>query len=264
MTKNRGSIQDKGFRSQSQLGSSGQRWRPSVFDFKAGSTCPTCQGTGKIPRGQEDELVALIPYNDDRLKSHKCRTCCYVSLVLAFLLITGGLLTAFLFPRDVQVDILDLNSTKHWVADKNASGVFDAILEVQTQLAIHNRNFFPLQVNVLNVTLSHLNYTVGILSYPLKTVNKRTHQKVNVTQNATFTGALALKIIHQCRQNWTNYIYMEASVVLDYTYLSHSSDVVNSGSYYFRCEFVHGGGHNLQLQWPASCGNDGCNSTEPT
>ena len=54
-----------------------------------------------------------------------------MSLVLAFLLITGGLLTAFLFPRDVQVDILDLNSTKHWVADKNASGVFDAILEVQ-------------------------------------------------------------------------------------------------------------------------------------
>jgi len=27
------------------------RWRPSVFDFKSGGTCPTCQGTGRIPKG---------------------------------------------------------------------------------------------------------------------------------------------------------------------------------------------------------------------
>ena len=29
------------------------RWRPSAFDVKAGSsvTCPTCQGTGRIPKG---------------------------------------------------------------------------------------------------------------------------------------------------------------------------------------------------------------------
>lgn len=34
---------------------SGQRWRPSVFDFKAyrsGSTCPTCKGAGRIPKGE--------------------------------------------------------------------------------------------------------------------------------------------------------------------------------------------------------------------
>ncbi len=31
------------------------RWRPSVFDFKAersASVCPTCKGAGKIPKGQ--------------------------------------------------------------------------------------------------------------------------------------------------------------------------------------------------------------------
>ena len=29
------------------------RWRPSAFDFKSGSStiCPTCQGTGHIPKG---------------------------------------------------------------------------------------------------------------------------------------------------------------------------------------------------------------------
>ena len=30
-------------------------WKPSVFDFKAkgrGSTCPTCRGLGRIPKGE--------------------------------------------------------------------------------------------------------------------------------------------------------------------------------------------------------------------
>ena len=30
------------------------RWKPSVFDFKtgrSGSTCPTCKGSGRIPKG---------------------------------------------------------------------------------------------------------------------------------------------------------------------------------------------------------------------
>lgn len=29
-------------------------WKPSVFDFKStrsGSTCPTCKGSGRIPKG---------------------------------------------------------------------------------------------------------------------------------------------------------------------------------------------------------------------
>ena len=70
----------------------GMRWKPSIFDYKSGSgkTCPTCQGTGRIPKGisslncwvmdihvlafflgQEDELVALIPYKDKRLKPRR-------------------------------------------------------------------------------------------------------------------------------------------------------------------------------------------------
>lgn len=34
--------------------SEGVGWRPSVFDFKSarsGSTCPTCKGSGRIPKG---------------------------------------------------------------------------------------------------------------------------------------------------------------------------------------------------------------------
>uniref|UniRef100_A0A3Q2CVG8 Transmembrane protein 106Bb n=1 Tax=Cyprinodon variegatus TaxID=28743 RepID=A0A3Q2CVG8_CYPVA len=37
------------------------------FTGRDSVTCATCQGTGRIPRGQENQLVALIPYSDQRL-----------------------------------------------------------------------------------------------------------------------------------------------------------------------------------------------------
>ena len=43
------SIQERGARSASS--SSAGSWRPSVFDFRSGGTCPTCHGTGRIPKG---------------------------------------------------------------------------------------------------------------------------------------------------------------------------------------------------------------------
>ncbi|XP_008939818.1 PREDICTED: transmembrane protein 106C-like [Merops nubicus] len=34
-------------------------------------TCPTCQGTGCVPTEQVNELVALIPYSDQRLRPQR-------------------------------------------------------------------------------------------------------------------------------------------------------------------------------------------------
>ena len=40
-------------------------WKPTVFDFKSGASttqCPTCQGTGRIPKGKLRE-VGRLPFN---------------------------------------------------------------------------------------------------------------------------------------------------------------------------------------------------------
>ena len=62
-------------------------WRSKRQDLSSGQPCPTCHGTGRLPRGecnclsrsqnlsvaagQRDELVALIPYSDKRLKPRR-------------------------------------------------------------------------------------------------------------------------------------------------------------------------------------------------
>ena len=62
MSKNRASVQapepplaESRSGSRPSLGSRASSvgsWRPSVFDFRSGGTCPTCRGTGRIPQGE--------------------------------------------------------------------------------------------------------------------------------------------------------------------------------------------------------------------
>ena len=49
-----------------------ERYRPSVFDFKSGGTCPTCQGTGKIPRGMCDFTVLCKSTSQDIIPTSTC------------------------------------------------------------------------------------------------------------------------------------------------------------------------------------------------
>ncbi|XP_040981551.1 transmembrane protein 106A isoform X2 [Aquila chrysaetos chrysaetos] len=71
--------------------------------------CPTCQGTGRIPREQEKQLVALIPYGDQRLKPR--RTKLYVCVAVTICLLTTSLSIFFLFPRSVTVLPAGLNAS---------------------------------------------------------------------------------------------------------------------------------------------------------
>ncbi|KAG7282960.1 hypothetical protein CRUP_028477 [Coryphaenoides rupestris] len=50
------------------------------FTGRDSVTCPTCQGTGRIPRGQENQLVALIPYSDQRLRPSRTDYCTLPSI----------------------------------------------------------------------------------------------------------------------------------------------------------------------------------------
>ncbi|XP_029973916.1 transmembrane protein 106C-like [Salarias fasciatus] len=71
------------------------------FTGRDSITCPTCQGTGRIPSGQVNELVALIPYSDQRLQPQ--RTKLYVVLSVVLCLLASSLVAFFLFPRAVVV-----------------------------------------------------------------------------------------------------------------------------------------------------------------
>ncbi|XP_071780498.1 transmembrane protein 106Ba [Centroberyx gerrardi] len=114
------------------------------FTGRDSVTCPTCQGTGRIPRGQENQLVALIPYSDQRLRPS--RTKLYVTISVALCLLLSCLAVFFLFPRSIDVSYVGVKSA--FVSyDQDRRIVY---LNITNTLNITNNNYYA--ISVTNIT----------------------------------------------------------------------------------------------------------------
>ncbi|KAM4687771.1 transmembrane protein 106B isoform 1-T3 [Discoglossus pictus] len=114
------------------------------FTGRDSVTCATCQGTGRIPRGRENQLVALIPYSDQRLRPR--RTKLYVTVAVVVCLLLSGLAVFFLFPRSIDVQYVAVKSV--FVSyDESTRSVY---LNITNTLNIKNNNFYSIEVE--NVT----------------------------------------------------------------------------------------------------------------
>ncbi|PIO60084.1 hypothetical protein TELCIR_18426 [Teladorsagia circumcincta] len=63
--------------------------------------CPSCKGTGRIPKEMEETLVALIPLNDDRLKPKRTWFWVLIGIAVCALLASGAIF--MLVPRSVDL-----------------------------------------------------------------------------------------------------------------------------------------------------------------
>ncbi|XP_046949362.1 transmembrane protein 106A isoform X1 [Lynx rufus] len=122
-------------------------------------TCPTCQGSGEIPRELEKQLVALIPYGDQRLKPRHTKL--FVFLAVLTCLVTSSLIIFFLFPRPISVQPAGLNSSTV------AFDVTDINLNITNILNISNSNYYPITVTQLTIEVLHLSLVVGQVSNSL-------------------------------------------------------------------------------------------------
>ncbi|XP_065804077.1 transmembrane protein 106B isoform X1 [Labrus bergylta] len=132
--------------SQSEDGKGGDVSQFPYVEFtgRDSVTCPTCQGTGRIPRGQENQLVALIPYSDQRLRPR--RTKLYVSASVVLCLLLSSLAVFFLFPRSIDVSYAGVK-TVFVSYDQDKRSVY---LNITNTLNITNNNYYS--VEVANIT----------------------------------------------------------------------------------------------------------------
>ncbi|XP_072603215.1 transmembrane protein 106A isoform X3 [Vulpes vulpes] len=122
-------------------------------------TCPTCQGSGEIPQELEKQLVALIPYGDQRLKPRHTKL--FVFLAVLICLVTSSLIVFFLFPRSIAVQPAGLNSSTVAFDDT------DIHLNITNILNISNSNYYPITVTQLTIEVLHLSLVVGQVSNSL-------------------------------------------------------------------------------------------------
>ncbi|KAK1878608.1 Transmembrane protein 106B [Dissostichus eleginoides] len=125
------------------------------FTGRDSVTCPTCQGTGRIPRGQENQLVALIPYSDQRLRPR--RTKLYVSASVAVCLLLSSLAVFFLFPRSIDVSYVGVKSV--FVSyDQDKRSVY---LNITNTLNITNNNYYSVQVANITAQVQFAKTVIG-------------------------------------------------------------------------------------------------------
>lgn len=125
------------------------------FTGRDSVTCPTCQGTGRIPRGQENQLVALIPYSDQRLRPR--RTKLYVMASVFVCLLLSGLAVFFLFPRSIDVKYIGVKSA-YVSYDSQKRMIY---LNITNTLNITNNNYYSVEVENITAQVQFSKTVIG-------------------------------------------------------------------------------------------------------
>ncbi|XP_074538627.1 transmembrane protein 106C [Halichoeres trimaculatus] len=124
------------------------------FTGRDSITCPTCQGTGRISY-QVNELVALIPYSDQRLQPQ--RTKLYVVLSIVLCLLASSLVAFFLFPRSVVV----VDDGIHSVSVQFDTTNQKVLMNMTSTLNLSNPNFFSVWVDSVSCRVFYMKTVIG-------------------------------------------------------------------------------------------------------
>ncbi|KAM6929038.1 transmembrane protein 106C-like [Lycodopsis pacificus] len=150
------------------------------FTGRDSITCPTCQGTGRIPSDQVNELVALIPYSDQRLRPQ--RTKLYVVLSVVLCLLASSLVAFFLFPRSVVVVDDGIHSVTVLL---NPSGK-NVLMNMTSTLNLSNPNFFSVLVQSVSCQVLYMKTEIGTQQLDsVTTILPLGHSQVNYTVSVT-------------------------------------------------------------------------------
>ncbi|XP_054449582.1 transmembrane protein 106A [Pteronotus mesoamericanus] len=203
---------------------------PASCERAAGAscvTCPTCQGSGEIPPELEKQLVALIPYGDQRLKPRHTKLSVFLAVLIC--LVTTSLVVFFLFPRPITVRPAGLNSST--VAfDKS-----DIHLNITNILNISNSNYCPITVTQLTIKVLHLSLVVGQVSHSLLL-------HIGPLASEQVFYAVANKILDESTYKICSWLKIKVHHVLLHiqgtvtcTYMSHSEQLVFQSHEYVDC-----------------------------
>lgn len=203
------------------------------FSNKIKLQCPTCKGKGKLTQGQADSMVALIPVRDKRLKPRKTKL--YLGITFVVCMIVTFLVTFFLLPRSVSIEIIGTD-TKHIYMPDSLKTV--PYIDVAVTFSIKNDNFFKADISNIKQDISWnrfiLNSSVLDGNKPFQ-VNGRTQQNHTILTRQIFQGDVNIKVKRVCAFGW-NWSLLEMFVnTATVSYLYRSEQISDTNYEYVIC-----------------------------
>uniref|UniRef100_A0A915CP90 Transmembrane protein n=1 Tax=Ditylenchus dipsaci TaxID=166011 RepID=A0A915CP90_9BILA len=113
--------------------------------------CPSCKGSGLIPKELEGTLVALIPVNDERLKPKK--TWMYILLWIGVCILIGGGLLFLLMPRTVTLnsDLVPIEIVNVYARHEEKDSFINFYF--MNMVNISSGNYLPVSVTNITATI---------------------------------------------------------------------------------------------------------------
>lgn len=154
------------------------------FTGRDSITCPTCQGTGRIPSEQVNELVALIPYSDQRLQPQ--RTKLYVVMSAVLCLLASSLVAFFLFPRTVVV----VDDGIRTVTVRFDPPNMRVLMNMTSMLNFSNPNFYTVLVESVSCQVLYMKTVIGTQQLDnVITIQPLSQRQVNFTVSVEISGS---------------------------------------------------------------------------
>ncbi|KAL7857008.1 hypothetical protein SRHO_G00159070 [Serrasalmus rhombeus] len=189
--------------------------------------CPTCQGTGRIPRGQEAQLVAVIPCSDQRLKPRHTKLYVCISVVLC--LLVCSLILFFLFPRSVDLSPVTLQSSQIYFAPEKVDMI------ITNKLNLSNHNFVTIQVQDLDLQVLIYETVVGkTKTSNVTTVIPRSQKTLTVVTSITIDDP-GLNSYCRSASIRIHTLFLHLQMTIKVSYLSHAEQLSMDTYEYIDC-----------------------------
>ncbi|KAF4085114.1 hypothetical protein AMELA_G00113530 [Ameiurus melas] len=179
--------------------------------------CPTCQGSGRISRSDEAQLMAVIPCSDQRLKPS--RTKLYVCISIALCLLICSLVLFFLFPRSLVMSSVTLQSSIIYFTPQNVQMI------ITNKLNISNHNFVSTEAHDLDLQALINEIVVGRTKISnVTTVPPRSQKTFTVVTDVNIED---LGLVYYCQTSAfrPHTLYVQLQMTIKANYLSHEEQL---------------------------------------
>ncbi|XP_034050545.1 transmembrane protein 106A [Thalassophryne amazonica] len=193
----------------------------------SGGTCPTCRGTGQIPTGQEDQLVAVIPCNDLRLKPS--RTKWHVCVSVTVCVFVCCLILFFLFPRSVTLTPVSVLSVMVYLNPDTVD------MEVTNLIKIQNQNYVSVHTVEFDIQGLVYNTVVGKTKiYNMSSIQPRSENLYTIKTDLSITD-VGINAFCKSTTIKIHTLFLELQMTLNIFHLSHTEQISLNSFEYIDC-----------------------------
>ncbi|KAJ7987719.1 hypothetical protein DPEC_G00329410 [Dallia pectoralis] len=191
-----------------------------------GDTCPTCRGIGRIPRGH-DQLVAVIPCSDKRLRPS--RTKLHVSISVVLCLLICFLILFFLFPRSVSLSPVAVQSVMVFFTREAVT------MQLTNVLNVTNENFATIEVLDIDMQVLIAKNVVGRIKISNMTAVKPRSAKEYTVVIPIEIDEPGLNKYCKSTSIMIHTLFLHLQMTMNVSYLAHTEQLSKDTYEYIDC-----------------------------